>query len=58
VSDDAPIDLVYIDFIQAQLLDILNGLQKDKVYTADDTALYTPYLANEVLGIYAQQKWN
>ncbi|KAJ7940412.1 Metallo-dependent phosphatase-like protein [Mycena leptocephala] len=58
VADDAPIDLVFVDFIEAQLLTILNGLQKDKVYTTADVSKYTDVLASEALGIYAQQEWN
>ncbi|KAG6891175.1 hypothetical protein C0992_009790 [Termitomyces sp. T32_za158] len=58
VSDDTPIDLVFVDFIESQLIQILNTLQNDKVYTTADAVLYTPVLANEVLGIYAQSAWN
>ncbi|KAG6901602.1 hypothetical protein C0995_010114 [Termitomyces sp. Mi166 len=58
VSDDTPIDLVVVDFIESQLIGILNSLQKDKVYTAADAVLYTPVLASEALGIYAQSAWN
>jgi hypothetical protein len=55
---DAPIDLVFVDFLEKQLIGILNGMQKDKVYTTVDVAKYTNVLATEALGIYAQQKWN
>ncbi|KAJ7894514.1 Metallo-dependent phosphatase-like protein [Mycena olivaceomarginata] len=55
---DAPIDLVFVDFLEKQLIGILNGLQKDKVYTTADVSKYTNVLATEALGIYAQQKWN
>ncbi|KAG6859954.1 hypothetical protein C0995_001289, partial [Termitomyces sp. Mi166 len=58
VSDDTLIDLVFIDFIESQLIKILNTLQKDKVYTAADAVLYTSVLASEALGIYAQSAWN
>ncbi|KAJ7685395.1 Metallo-dependent phosphatase-like protein [Mycena polygramma] len=58
VADDTPIDLVFVDFIEAQLIGILNSLQTDKVYTTSDVSLYTEVLATEVLGIYAQQAWN
>ncbi|KAG5352237.1 hypothetical protein C0989_003170 [Termitomyces sp. Mn162] len=58
VSDDTPIDLVFVDFIESQLIGILNTLQTDKVYTTADAVLYTPVLANEALGIYAQSAWN
>ncbi|KAJ7097726.1 Metallo-dependent phosphatase-like protein [Mycena belliarum] len=58
VADDAPIDLVFVDFIESQLLGILNSLSKDKVYTTADVSLYTEVLATQALGIYAQQAWN
>ncbi|KAJ6525668.1 Metallo-dependent phosphatase-like protein [Mycena capillaripes] len=58
VADDAPIDLVFVDFIETQLIGILNSLQTDKVYTTADVAKYTDVLASEALGIYAQQEWN
>ncbi|KAG6875544.1 hypothetical protein C0992_003402 [Termitomyces sp. T32_za158] len=58
VSDDTPIDLVFLDFIGSQLIQILNTLQREKVYTMADADLYTSVLTNEVLGIYAQSAWN
>ncbi|RPD57973.1 hypothetical protein L226DRAFT_492978 [Lentinus tigrinus ALCF2SS1-7] len=58
LADDTPIDLVFVDFIESQLLEILNGLQSDKVYTTADVLQYTNVLASAVLGIYAQQYWN
>jgi hypothetical protein len=33
VSDDTPTDLVFVDFIEAQLLEILNSVQTSKNYT-------------------------
>ncbi|KAJ7272004.1 Metallo-dependent phosphatase-like protein [Mycena haematopus] len=58
LADDAPVDLVFVDFIEAQLIGIVNGLQSAKVYTTADVSLYTEVLASEALGIYAQQAWN
>ncbi|KAJ7126206.1 Metallo-dependent phosphatase-like protein [Mycena epipterygia] len=58
VADDAPIDLVFINFIESQLIEVLNSVQTAKVYTAADVSMYTDLLANEVLGLYAQQVWN
>ncbi|KAF8211957.1 Metallo-dependent phosphatase-like protein [Mycena galopus ATCC 62051] len=58
LADDAPVDLVFVDFIETQLIGIVNGLQTQKVYTTVDVSLYTEVLATEVLGIYAQQAWN
>ena len=58
VADDAPIDLVFVDFIEKQLLTILNGLQTAKTYTTADVQSYSPVLANAVLGLYAEKYWN
>jgi hypothetical protein len=58
LAADAPIDIVFVDFLEKQLIGILNGLQKDKVYTTADVSKYTNVLATEALGIYAQQMWN
>jgi hypothetical protein len=52
------IDLVFIEFLEKQLIGILNGRQKDKMYTTADVLKYSNVLATEVLGIYRQQKWN
>ncbi|KAI0369047.1 hypothetical protein BV20DRAFT_424119 [Pilatotrama ljubarskyi] len=58
VTDDTPIDLVFVDFIESQLLEILNGLQSDKKYNTSDVKPYTDVLANAVLGLYAEKYWN
>ena len=58
LADDTPIDLVFVDFIEDQLLEILNGLQSAKTYTTADVLPYTDTLASAVLGVYAQEFWN
>ena len=58
MTDSTPIDLVFVDFIEDQLLGILNTVQTAKKYTEADVQSYTPVLATEVLGLYAQQAWN
>lgn len=58
VADDAPIDLVFVDFIESDIITILNSVQTAEVYTTADVALYTDVLVSEVLGVYAQQAWN
>ena len=57
-SNDAPIDLVFVDFISNQLLGILNSIQTSKIYTRADVQSYTPILGNKALGLYAQAAWN
>ena len=58
VADTDPVDLVFVDFIETQLLGILNTVQTAKTFTTADVASYTPILASEVLGLYAQKAWN
>lgn len=58
VSNDTSIDLVFIDFIEADVLEILNDVQSDKTYTKSDALSYSPLLASAVLGLYAQEYWN
>ncbi|KAG2347581.1 hypothetical protein BDR05DRAFT_927512 [Suillus weaverae] len=58
VTANTPIDLVFVNFIEAQLLGVLNGLQNAKNYTTADVSLYSPTLANAALGLYAQAEWN
>ena len=58
VSSDTPIDLVFINFIETDVLEILNNVQSDKTYTRSDVLSYSPLLASAVLGLYAQEYWN
>lgn len=58
VTDDTPIDFVFIDFIESQLLGVLNSVQTNQVYTTTDVLTYSPFLTNEVFGIFAQAAWN
>lgn len=58
VASDTPIDLIFVDFIQDQLLNVLNSVQKDRVFSADDVQVYSPLLTNQVFGVYAQEAWN
>lgn len=55
MSDDTPIDLVFVDFVQVQLLQILNSVQMSKSYTAGDVKTFSPILANAALGLYVQK---
>jgi hypothetical protein len=58
VPGDTPIDLVFIDFIQPQVLQTLNQVQAVKNYTTADVQVYSPLLASQTLGVFAQEKWN
>ncbi|KAL5498002.1 hypothetical protein ACEPAH_2933 [Sanghuangporus vaninii] len=58
VTDDTPIDLVFVDFIETQLLGILNSVSDGQTFTTDNVMQYSPVLANQVLGVFAQAAWN
>ncbi|KAI9573256.1 Metallo-dependent phosphatase-like protein [Boletus coccyginus] len=58
VTGDTPIDLVFMNFIESSVLKILNSVQNTTNYTSADVSVYTPTLANAVLGLYAQAMWN
>ena len=52
------VDLVFVSFIGSQAIEVLNGLQNAKQYTSADVQSYTGILLNEVLGVFAEAKWN
>lgn len=58
VNDESLIDLVFVDFIEDQLLDTLNSVQSDKNYTSADVSKYSNLLINQVLGLFAQSAWS
>lgn len=58
VKDTDPIDLVFVDFFEAQLLTTLNTLQKERNFTASDVSRYSELLLDQVLGVFAQSAWN
>ncbi|THH29550.1 hypothetical protein EUX98_g4639 [Antrodiella citrinella] len=58
VTDDTPIDLVFVDFIEDQLLGILNAVQTNQTFTEADVQSYTDVLASAVLGLFAEKAWN
>ncbi|KAJ6532281.1 Metallo-dependent phosphatase-like protein [Mycena vulgaris] len=54
----ATVDLIFVDFIQAQLIRTLNEVQTARVYSLADALVYSPTRTNEVLRMYAQVAWN
>ncbi|KAG1808450.1 Metallo-dependent phosphatase-like protein [Suillus subaureus] len=58
VTADTPVDVVFLNYLGEEIIPILNRLQKNKKYTMDDVSLYSPMLTSDVLGLYAQAKWN
>lgn len=58
VSNDTLIDFVFVDFIEAQLLETLNTVQTDKVHQTSDVSTYSAVELNEIMGLYAQYAWN
>ncbi|KAJ7167792.1 Metallo-dependent phosphatase-like protein [Mycena filopes] len=55
---DGKVDLVFVDFIQGQLIRTLNELQTARVYTRADASVYAPVWSNQVFGRYAKVAWN
>lgn len=49
---------MFIDFIESDVLDVLNLAQSEVEYTSADVQTYSPLVTNEVLGIFAQISWN
>jgi hypothetical protein len=58
VAPNASIDLVFLDFIQPDMLRFLNRAQSTRTYTPADVARYSDVLSNEVLGLYARMVWS
>ncbi|KAF9445490.1 hypothetical protein P691DRAFT_265564 [Macrolepiota fuliginosa MF-IS2] len=57
-TPDTLIDFVFVDFVEDQLLQVLNSLQTEKVYNTSDALQYSDVLTNAVLGVFAQAAWN
>ncbi|KAH9917217.1 Metallo-dependent phosphatase-like protein [Amylocystis lapponica] len=58
VAEDTPIDLVFVNFIQSDVLQILNRVQSETKFSDADVQTYSPLLANAILGLYAEKYWN
>ncbi|KAF5375572.1 hypothetical protein D9615_009216 [Tricholomella constricta] len=58
VSEQTPIDLVFINFIEPRVIASLNSIQKVKVYSSADAHQYSPVVLNQALGYYAIGHWN
>lgn len=62
LADDTLVDLVFLDFFEADVLEIVNALSlgTDKTYSASDVQQYGSgdLLTNTVYGIYASAEWN
>jgi hypothetical protein len=58
VADETPVDLVFLDFHKAKILQALNSVQTQKTYVENDIRKdYTTIETKDVLGIYAEKKW-
>ncbi|KAJ7461982.1 Metallo-dependent phosphatase-like protein [Mycena latifolia] len=55
---NALVDLIFVDFIHAQLIRTLNEVQAARVYSLADVLVYSPTMSNEVLQTYARAAWN
>ena len=58
VDDGSDVDLVFLDYIESDVIEILNEVQSDKAFTKADVASYSSLLTNQVLGVYAENYWN
>jgi hypothetical protein len=57
VADTIPVDLVFVDFHQSDVLNALNKTQNATTYTGEHVRPYSPLRLNKVLSVYAQLKW-
>jgi hypothetical protein len=57
VADSAPVDLVFVDFIEADVITLLNTAQSAKKYTTGDVKSYSDLLISDVLPVYAEIAW-
>lgn len=53
-----PMDVIFLDFFETQILSIVNSLQSTKKYTTADVLPYGDTETNTVFGIFAEAKWN
>jgi hypothetical protein len=58
LAANAPMDVIFLDFFETQILSIVNSLQNAKTYTAADVLSYGDAQTNTVFGIFAKAKWN
>ncbi|KAA1477516.1 hypothetical protein DENSPDRAFT_885166 [Dentipellis sp. KUC8613] len=58
VPPNTPVDLVYVKYIERELLEVLNGVQRARKYTEADGGVYTGVVTKTVLGLYATRKWS
>jgi len=49
---------VFFDYIANGVIKSLNTMQTATTFTTAQVQMYSPFYANEVLGVYAQAKWN
>lgn len=56
-TDDTRIDLVFVDFIQEDVIEGLNAIQSERVFVLGDVRGYTTVLLRDVWGVYAGFAW-
>ncbi|KAB5590830.1 Vacuolar protein [Ceratobasidium theobromae] len=59
LSDDTLVDLIFLDFFETDVLQIVNSLSSAKVYSVSDVQQYGSgnLLTNTVYGIFASTEW-
>lgn len=53
-----PMDVIFLDFFETQILKIVNSLQSVKTYIVSDVLPYGDAQTNTIFGIFAEAKWN
>lgn len=58
LADDATVDVVFVDFIENQVITVLNQLAGTAAFDASMVMQYSTLANNQVFGKYAQMAWN
>lgn len=58
VADETLVDLVFLHVHEKRILGALNSIQQKEYKPSDVLKKYTTITTKEVLGIYAEKKWN
>lgn len=59
VADETLVDLVFLHVHEARIIKAINSVQSRKKYVENDILKnYTTIKTKEVLGLYAEKKWN
>lgn len=57
LTPSSAVDVVFVDFIQSNVISILNNLQKDRTYSASDVSKYNSLTTQDLYPVYAAKAW-